>query len=155
MEVTEAPSGHRATELICQFYLQLIYKAFITKYLSRICTLHLRRSLCRRHLRDIAFTSVSSVTPCAYYISVLVYQSIFQKNFYSYITIVLTPFSSSWNLLNSSLNSLIFRYKGSVKYLKYSLIYTCHINNNMYFCTKFNKRIRDSLLNKQIFKGYL
>ena len=35
-----------------------------------------------------------SVTPCAYYISVLVYQSIFQKNFYSYITIVLTPFNS-------------------------------------------------------------
>ena len=151
MEVTEAPSVHRATELIRQFYLQLIYKVFITKYLSRICTLQLRRSLCRRHLRDIAFTSVPSVTPCAYYISVLVYQSIFQKNFYSYITIVLTPFSSSWNLLNSSLNSslnsLIFRYKGSVKYLKYSLIYTCHINNNMYFCTKFNKRIQDSLLN--------
>ena len=30
--------------------------------------LHLRRSLCRRQLRDIAFTSVPSVTPCAYYI---------------------------------------------------------------------------------------
>ena len=28
-------------------------------------------------------------------------------------------------------------------------------SNNMYFCTKFNKRIRDSLLNKQILKGYL
>ena len=103
MKVTEASSVHRVTELIRQFYLQLIYKPFITKYLSRICTLQLRRSLCRRHLRDIAFTSVPSVilrylrpsvTPCAYYISVLVYQSIFQKNFYSYITIVLTPFNS-------------------------------------------------------------
>ena len=58
MEVTEAPSVHRATELVCQFYQQFIYKAFISKYLSRICMLHLRRSLCRRHLRDIAFTSV-------------------------------------------------------------------------------------------------
>ena len=80
MEVTEAPSVHRATELVCQFYQQFIYKAFIPKQLSRICTLHLRRSLCRRHLRDIAFTSVPSVTPCAYYIRVLVYHSIFRKN---------------------------------------------------------------------------
>ena len=76
----EAPSVHRASELIRQFYLQLIYKAFITKYLSRICTLQLRRSLCRRHLRDIAFTSVPSVTPCAYYIRLLVCHSIFRKN---------------------------------------------------------------------------
>ena len=80
MEVTEAPSVHRATELVCQFYQQFIYKAFTSKQLSRICTLHLRRSLCRRHLRDIAFTSVHSVTPCAYYIRVLVYHSIFRKN---------------------------------------------------------------------------
>ena len=83
MEVTEAPSVHRATELVCQFYQQFIYKAFIPKQLSRICTLHLRRSLCRRHLRDIAFTSVPSVTPCAYYIRVLVYHSIFRKNHFS------------------------------------------------------------------------
>ena len=36
--------------------------------------------MCRRHLRDIAFTSVPSVTPCAYYIRLLVYHSIFRKN---------------------------------------------------------------------------
>ena len=52
--VTEAPSVHRATELVCQFYWQFIYKTFIPKYLARICTLHLRHSLCPRHLRDIA-----------------------------------------------------------------------------------------------------
>ena len=52
MEVTEAPSVHRATEFVCQFY-QLKYKTFIPKQLSRVCTPHLRRSLCRRHLRDI------------------------------------------------------------------------------------------------------
>ena len=68
MVVTEAPSVHRATEFVCQFYQQFIYKAFTPKQLSRICTLYLRRSLCRRHLRNIAFTSVPSVTPCAYYI---------------------------------------------------------------------------------------
>ena len=54
MEVTEAPSVHRAMELVCQFYQQFIYKAFTSKLLSRICTLYLRRSLCRRYLRDIA-----------------------------------------------------------------------------------------------------
>ena len=68
MEVTDAPSVHRATEFVCQFYQQFIYKVFIPKQLSRICTLHLRCSLCRRHLRNIAFTSIPSVTPCAYYI---------------------------------------------------------------------------------------
>ena len=79
MEVTEAPSVHRATELVCQFYQQFIYKAFIPKQLSRICTLYLRRSLCRRHLRNIVFTSVPSVTPCAYYISLFVYQPYFRR----------------------------------------------------------------------------
>ncbi|WP_276649103.1 hypothetical protein, partial [Prevotella pallens] len=33
--------------------------------LSRICMLHLRRSLCRRHLCDIVFTSVLPVALCA------------------------------------------------------------------------------------------
>ena len=79
MEVTEAPSVHRATELVCQFYQQFIYKAFTSKLLSRICTLYLRRSLCRRHLRNIVFTSVPSVTPCAYYISLFVYQPYFRR----------------------------------------------------------------------------
>lgn len=36
--------------------------------------------LCRRHLLNIAFTSVPSVTLCAYYIRLLVYHSIFRKN---------------------------------------------------------------------------
>ncbi len=31
MEVTEAPSAHRATELVCQFYYQFIYKVFTQK----------------------------------------------------------------------------------------------------------------------------
>ena len=68
---------------------------------------------------------------------------------YYYCLNSLTPFHSlappGFSFKNP-LNSLIFRYKESVKYLKYSLIYTCYINNNMYFCTKFNKRIRGSLL---------
>nr|WP_315392595.1 hypothetical protein [uncultured Prevotella sp.] len=54
MEVTEAPSVRGATEFVSQFYYQFIYKAFIPKELSRSCTLHLRYSLCRRHLRNIA-----------------------------------------------------------------------------------------------------
>ena len=62
---TEAPSVRRATEIVCQFCQQFIYKAFIPKGLSEICTLHLRRSLCHRHLRDIAFSSVLSVPLCA------------------------------------------------------------------------------------------
>ena len=78
--VTEAPSVHRATELVCQFYWQFIYKTFIPKYLARICTLHLRRSLCRRHLRNIVRYLRLSVTPCAYYIRLLVYHSIFRMS---------------------------------------------------------------------------
>ena len=62
---TEAPSVRRATEIVCQFCQQFIYKAFIPKGLSEICTLHLRRSLCHRHLRDIAFSSVLSISMCA------------------------------------------------------------------------------------------
>ena len=62
--------------ILLAIYIQSVYP----KKLSRICTLHLCYSMCRRHLRDIAFTSVPSVTPCAYYIRVLVYHSIFRKN---------------------------------------------------------------------------
>ena len=65
MEVTEAPSVRGATEIVCQFCQQFIYKTFIPKELSEICTLHLRRSLCHRHLCDIAFISVLSVALCA------------------------------------------------------------------------------------------
>ena len=61
----------------------------------------------------------------------------------------LTPFHSltppGFSFKNP-LNSLIFRYKRSVKYLKYLLTYTYYFNNNTYFCTKFKKRIRGSLL---------
>ena len=60
--------------------LQDFLKTFIPKYLARICTLHLRRSLCRRHLRDIVHYLRLSVTPCAYYVRLLVYHSIFRKN---------------------------------------------------------------------------
>ena len=57
--------------------------------------------LCRRHLRNIAFSSVPSVTPCAYYIRLLVYHSIFRKNhkyaftFYSLTVLLIQtyPFS--------------------------------------------------------------
>ena len=62
---TEVPSVRGATEIVCQFYWQFIYKSFTPKELSEICTLYLRRSLCRRHLRDIAFISVLSVALCA------------------------------------------------------------------------------------------
>ena len=65
MGVTEAPSVHRVTELFCQFYQQFIYEAFIRKELSEICTLHLSRSLCHQHLRDIAFISGFSIVLCA------------------------------------------------------------------------------------------
>ena len=94
MVVTEAPSVHRATEFVCQFYQQFIYKAFIPKELSRICTLHLRHSLCRRYLRNIAFTSVHSVTPCAHYISLLIYPPYFGRASYYPVTmsfIILLP----------------------------------------------------------------
>ena len=62
---TEAPSVRGATEIVCQFCQQFIYKAFRPKGLSEICTLHLRRSLCHRHLRNIAFISILSVALCA------------------------------------------------------------------------------------------
>ena len=67
MGVTEAPSVHRATELVCQFYQQFIYKAFTSKQLSRICTIYLRRSLCRRHLREIALPPFLHYSVCLLY----------------------------------------------------------------------------------------
>ena len=42
---------HRVAEFVCQFYLQFIYKAFTSKELSRICTLHLRDIV--RYLRPL------------------------------------------------------------------------------------------------------
>ena len=61
-------------------FLVTLCPKHLPQKLSRTCTLHLRRSLCRRHLSDIAFTSLPSMSPCAYYISLLVYHSIFRKN---------------------------------------------------------------------------
>ena len=127
MEVTEAPSVHRATELVCQFYQQFIYKAFIPKQLSRICTLHLRRSLCRRHLRDIAFTSVPSVTPCAYYIRVLVYHSIFRKN---RINLLLSFFFLSFCLFYYSVFICLFVILSLFVLLSSSVLPSCKDNSN-------------------------
>ena len=49
--------------------LPILLDTFCSKYfhlkLSWSCTLHLHRSLCRQHLRDIAFISVLSVALCA------------------------------------------------------------------------------------------
>ena len=56
--------------------LETLYPKYLSQNLSGICTLHLCCSLCRRHLCDIAFTSV---TPCAYYISLFVYQPYFRR----------------------------------------------------------------------------
>ena len=50
--------------------------------------------MCRRHLRDIAFTSVHSVTPCAHYISLLIYPPYFGRASYYPVTmsfIILLP----------------------------------------------------------------
>ena len=86
--------------LFAHFFSNFMAKHLFPKLL-RICTLYLRRSLCHWHLRDIAFTSVPSVTPCAYYIRLLVYHSIFRKNhkyaftFYSLTVLLIQtyPFS--------------------------------------------------------------
>ena len=46
-------------------FLEILYPEHLFQKLSEIYTLHLRCSLCHRHLRVIAFTSVLSVTLCA------------------------------------------------------------------------------------------
>ena len=108
MEVTEAPSGHRATEHVCQFYQQFIHKAFTSKQLSRIRTLQLRRYLC-----NIALFSVPSVTLCALYVRVLVYHSIFRKDLFYYSV-----------LLYCKDNSNIENCKG-VNYLSINALLAC------------------------------
>ncbi len=99
MVVTEAPSVHRATELVCTFFSNFMPKAFTPKELSRICTLPLRYSLCRRHLRNIAFTSVHSVTPCAHYISLLVITPYFVRTSYYPVTVSLITLYLVLNIL--------------------------------------------------------
>ena len=63
--VTEAPSVRGVTEIGYLFFLEILYPEHLFQKLSEIYTLHLRCSLCHRHLRVIAFTSVLSVTLCA------------------------------------------------------------------------------------------
>ena len=76
MEVTEAPSVPQSDGACLHTFLVTLCPKHLSQKLSRICTLYLRRSLCRRHLRNIVFTSV---TPCAYYISLFVYQPYFRR----------------------------------------------------------------------------
>ncbi len=64
--------------------LQDLLKRLLPKQ-SAICTLRFCRSLCLRHLRDIAcaFTSVFSPSLCAFYMPVaLLYHSIFRRNLF-------------------------------------------------------------------------
>ena len=79
MEVTEAPSVPQSDGACLHTFLVTLCSKPLSQKLSRICTLYLRRSLCRRHLRHIVLTSVPSVTPCAYYISLFVYQPYFRR----------------------------------------------------------------------------
>ena len=46
-------------------FLVTLCPKHLSQKLSRICTLYLRRSLCRRHLRDITFISGFSIALCA------------------------------------------------------------------------------------------
>ena len=68
--------------------LETLYPKYLSQNLSGICTLHLCCSLCRRHLRNIAFTSVPSVTPCAYYMDFQFITPYFRRTF-SYRTYAL------------------------------------------------------------------
>ena len=122
MEVTEAPLVHRASEFVCQFYQQFIYKTFTSKQLLRICTLHFRRSLCRRHLRNIALFSVPSVTLCALYERVLVYHSMFRKDLFFYS--VLLSFYYSVIFVHSVILSLFVL-------LSPSVLPSCKDNSNV------------------------
>ena len=45
--------------------LEILFTKRLSQRLLGISTLYLRRSLCHRHLRDIAFISVLSVALCA------------------------------------------------------------------------------------------
>ena len=97
--VTEAPSVHRATEFVCQSYSQFIYKAFIPKEFSRICTLYLRRSLYRRHLRNVALSPSPPWLRVPYNIRILLYHSIFRKNLF----ILLNAWENDFTLNTKSL----------------------------------------------------
>ena len=79
-------------------YLPVLFEILCPKHLpqrmSRICKLHLCRSLCHWHLPDIALFSFHSVPPCALLCKSLDYHSIFRK-FQKSIFVWLTIFSYS------------------------------------------------------------
>ena len=65
--------------LFASYIRHFLFKVFISK-LSGSCTLHLFRSLYRRLLRDIMFSSILVEPPCALQLRALVFHSIFWKN---------------------------------------------------------------------------
>ena len=79
MVVTEAPSVHRATELVCKlyqrFYTQTIYPKVIRNLYATPPSLFVPSAPPWHFV-----TSVHSMSPCAYYIRLLVYHSIFRKS---------------------------------------------------------------------------
>ena len=80
------------------------------------------------HLRDIAFTSVPSVPPCAYYIRVLVYHSIFRKN---RINLLLSFFFLSFCLFYYSVFICLFVILSLFVLLSSSVLLYCKDNSNL------------------------
>ena len=60
--------------------------------------------MCHRHLRNIAFTSVRSVSPCAHYISLLIYPPYFGRASYYPVTVSLITL---YHVLNTLLPCLL------------------------------------------------
>ena len=69
-----------ATEVVCQLILDSLFSKYLSQKLSGSCTLHLFRSLYRRLLRDIMFSSILVEPPCALQLRALVFHSKFWKN---------------------------------------------------------------------------
>ena len=90
MVVTEAPSVHRATEHICKlyqrFYTQTIYPKVIRNLYATPPSLFVP-SLPPWY----CVTSVLSVTPCAHYISLLIYPPYFGRASYYPVTMSWIP----------------------------------------------------------------
>ena len=76
---TEALLCVEQRRLFTSYIRHFLFKVFISK-LSGSCMLHLFRSLNRRHLPDIMFSSVLVEPPCALQLRALVFHSIFWKN---------------------------------------------------------------------------
>ena len=98
MVVTEAPSVHRATEHICKlyqrFYTQTIYPKVIRNLYATPPSLFVP-SLPPWY----CVTSVLSVTPCAHYISLLIYPPYFGRTSYYPITMSWIPVTMSFIIL--------------------------------------------------------